>query len=174
MKSRIIKVQTLTKEAFAPFGHVLMLNPGKPLIKPQPPQFTDRIPFEVDDGNPEFVYALLERREFKFSNMERHLKVTQGFFPLHGGAAIVTVAPATNPNDPESLPSPDSVKAFLLESYNAVVINRGVWHGMIFPLEEKFGYILATRDKTTDESLAPLYDGDVQIRELETTLEIML
>jgi ureidoglycolate lyase len=45
---------------------------------------------------------------------------------------------------------------------------------MIFPLEERFGYILATRDKTTDESLAPLYDGDVQIRDLETTFEIML
>jgi len=174
MKSKIIKVQTLTKEAFAPFGHVLMLNPGQPLIKPEPPQFTDRMPFAVDDGEPEFVYALLERREFKFSVMERHLRVTQGFFPLFGGPAIVTVAPPTNPQNLEALPSPDSVKAFLLESYTAIVIQRGVWHGMIFPLEEKFGYILATRNKTTDESLAPLYDGDVQIRDLGTTFEIML
>jgi ureidoglycolate lyase len=86
----------------------------------------------------------------------------------------VTVAPPTNPQTLEALPSPDSVKAFLLESYTAIVIQRGVWHGMIFPLEEKFGYILATRNKTTDESLAPLYDGDVQIRDLGTTFEIML
>lgn len=174
MKSKIIKVQTLTKEAFAPFGHVLMLNPGQPLIKPEPPQFTDRMPFSVDDGEAEFVYALLERREFKFSSMERHLKVTQGFFPLYGGPAIITVAPATEGKDLESLPSANSVKAFLLESYTAFVINKGVWHGMIFPLEEKFGYILATRKQTTDESLSPLYDGDVQIRNLETTFEIML
>ncbi|MCO5385996.1 MAG: ureidoglycolate lyase [Desulfosporosinus sp.] len=86
----------------------------------------------------------------------------------------MTVAPATDANDLESLPSANSVKAFLLESYTAFVINRGVWHGMIFPLEEKFGYILATRQQTTDESLSPLYDGDVQIRNLETTFEIML
>lgn len=173
MKSKMIKVQTLTKEAFAPFGHVLMLNPRQPLIKAEPPQFTDRMPFFVDDGEAEFVYALLERREFKFSSMERHLKVTQGFFPLYGGPAIITVAPATNPDDPEALPSPDSICAFLLEPYNAITIYRGVWHGMIFPLEEKFGYILATRNKTTDESLAPLYDGDVQIRNLETTFELL-
>ncbi len=174
MKSIIIKVQTLTKEAFAPFGHVLMPNPKQPLIKPDPPQFTDRMPFSVDDGEAEFVYALLERREFKFSSMERHLKVTQGFFPLYGGPAIITVAPATDGSDPESLPSTKLVKAFLLESYTAVVIDRGVWHGMIFPLEEKFGYILATRKQTTDESSSPLYDGDVQIRNLETTFELML
>jgi len=174
MKSKIIKVRTLSKEAFAPFGHVLMLNPGKPLIKSDPPQFTDRIPFFVDDGEAEFVYAVLERREFKFSTMERHLKVTQGFFPLFGGPAIITVAPATNPDDPEALPSPDSVCAFLLESYNAITLHRGVWHGTIFPLEEKFGYILATRDKTTNESIAPLYAGDVQIRDLGTTFELLL
>lgn len=174
MKHTIIKVQTLTKEAFAPFGHVLMLNPGQPLIKPDPPQFTDRMPFSVDDGEAEFVYALLERREFKFSSMERHLKVTQGFFPLYGGPAIITMAPATESSDLETLPSADSIKAFLLDSHTAIVINRGVWHGMIFPLEEKFGYILATRKQTTDESLAPLYDGDVQIRTLDTTFEILL
>lgn len=132
------------------------------------------MPFSVDDGDAEFVYALLERREFKLSNMERHLKVTQGFFPLYGGPAIVTMAPPTDSNDLKTLPSANSIKAFLLESYSAIVINRGVWHGMILPLEEKFGYILATRKQTTDESLSPLYDGDVQIRDLGTTFEIML
>ncbi len=174
MENKIIKVQPLTKKAFEPFGHVLMMNPGQPLIKPEPPQFTDRMPFFVDDGEADFVYALLERREFKLTNLERHLKVTQGFFPLYGGPAIITVAPPTDPNDLETLPSPDSIKAFLLESYTAFVIKRGVWHGMIFPLEERFGYILATRDKTTDESLAPLYDGDVQIRDLGATYELLL
>lgn len=174
MTNKILKVQTLTKEAFAPFGHVLMLNPGQPLIKPEPPQFTDRMPFAVDEGEAEFVYALLERRDFKFSNLERHLKVTQGFFPIMGGPAIITVAPATQAADPESLPAVDSVRAFLLESYTAFVLHRGVWHGMIFPLEEKFAYILATRRQTTDESLSPLYDGDVQIRDLKTTFELLL
>ncbi|NLW07998.1 MAG: ureidoglycolate hydrolase [Clostridia bacterium] len=174
MQKRIIKVQPLTKEAFKPFGHVILRDPGVPPFKPTPPQFIDRMPFEVDDGEAEFVYALLKRREFTFSTLERHIKVTQGFFPLFGGPAIITVAPPTDNNDPEALPAPDSVKAFLLESYTAFVLHRGVWHGTIMPLEESFGYILATRKATTDESIAPLYDGDVQIRDLGVKFEIML
>lgn len=65
-----------------------------------------------DDGSAEFVYALLKRKEFKFTSLERHLKVTQGFFPLFGGPAIISVAPATDPDDLEALPSPDSVLKF--------------------------------------------------------------
>ncbi|MDA8228667.1 MAG: ureidoglycolate lyase [Desulfitobacterium hafniense] len=171
---RILKVERLTKEAFSPFGHVLMREPGVPPFKADPPQFADRMPFEVDDGEAEFVYALLKRKEFTFSALERHLKVTQGFFPLYGGPAIITVAPATDFNNLEAPPSPDTVRAFLLESYTAFVINRGVWHGTILPLEESFGYILATRKETTDESISPLYDGDVQIRDLGVTFELAL
>ncbi|WP_258358577.1 ureidoglycolate lyase [Moorella sulfitireducens] len=171
---RILRVERLTKEAFQPYGYVLLRDPGVPPFKADPPQFVDRVPFEVDDGKPEFVYAILKRREFTFSTMERHLKVTQGFFPLFGGPAIITVAPATDCTDPEAIPAPDLVKAFLLESYNAIVLHRGVWHGTIFPLEETFGYVLATRKATTDESIAPLYDGDVQIRDLGIRFDIVL
>ena len=174
MESRILKVQPLTKEAFKPFGFVLMRDPGVPPFQPDPPQFSDRMPFEVDDGEAEFVYALLKRKEFAFTALERHVKVTQGFFPLFGGPAIITVAPATDNNNLESLPPPESVKAFLLESYTAFVLHRGVWHGTILPLEESFGYILATRKATTDESIAPLYDGDVQIRNLGVKFELLL
>lgn len=175
MANKIIKVEPLTKEAFAPFGHVLMLNPGTPLLKTVPPVFTDRIPFEVDDGDSEFVCAVLERqKDYKFSVMERHLKVTQGFFPMFGGPAIATFAPATDPNDLESLPPVESVRAFLFESYNGIVIHRGVWHGKMFPLEEKFAYMMASRVETTDDALNPLYDSDVQIRDLGTTFELLL
>lgn len=172
--NRTIKVELLTKEAFAPFGYVISKNLGTPPFKTTPPVFTDRMPFEVDDGEADFVYALLERKEFKFSGLERHLKVTQAFFPMSGGPAIITVAPATDPTDPESLPSPDSVRAFLLENDTAFVLHRGVWHGTILPLEPNFAYILGTRKQTTDESVSPLYDGDVQIRDLGVTFEIML
>lgn len=172
--NRTIKVERFTKEAFAPFGQVLMRDPGVPPFKTTPPIFSDRIPFEVDGGSAEFVYALLKRKEFKFSAMERHLKVTQGFFPLYGGPAIISVAPATDFGDLEALPSPDSVRCFLLESYTAFVIHRGIWHGTILPLEESFGYILATRKETSDDSINPAYDGDCQIRDLGVTFEIQL
>lgn len=172
--NQTLKVELMTQEAFQPFGYVISRDPGTPLIKNTPPQFTSRMSFAVDDGQAEFVYAFLERKEFKFSALERHLKVTQGFFPMSHSPAIITVAPATDPNDLEALPSPDSVRAFLFESSHAFVIQRGVWHGTILPLEPRYAYILATRDKTTDESISPLYDGDVQIRDLGVIFELKL
>lgn len=172
--SRLLKVKPLTKEAFSPYGYLLSPNPGIAPFKTTPPIFTDRMPFEVDEGESEFVYALLDRKEFKFSSLERHIKVTQGFFMMTSGPAIITVAPATDPHDPESLPSLDSVRAFLWERDMCFVLHRGVWHGTILPLEPKFAYILATRKQTSDESIAPLYDGDVQIRELGETFELKL
>jgi ureidoglycolate lyase len=172
--NRILKVECFSKEAFAPYGHVLLREPGVPPFKEIPPVFVDRIPFEVDDGSAEFVYALLRRKEFKFSAMERHLKVTQGFFPLYGGPALISVAPATDPADPYALPSPDAVRCFLLEDYTAFVIHRGIWHGTILPLQESYGYILATRKETSDDSINPAFDGDCQIRDLGVTFEIQL
>lgn len=172
--NRLLKVNLLTKEAFSPFGHLLCSEPGIPPFKTTPPVFTDRMPFEVDNGEAEFVYALLQRKEFKFNSLERHLKVTQGFFMMSGGQAIITVAPSTDPNDPESLPALDSVQAFLWERDMSFVLHRGVWHGTILPLESHFAYILATRKQTSDESIAPLYDGDVQIRDLGATFELQL
>src|SRR5690554_4653114 len=136
--SRILKVETLTKEAFEPFGYLLSPHSNVTPFKNTPPVFTDRMPFEVDDGSYEFVYALLERKEFKFTNLERHVKVTQGFFMMTNGPAIITVAPATDNNDPESLPDLDSVRAFLWERDMCFVLHRGVWHGTILPLEPKF------------------------------------
>jgi ureidoglycolate lyase len=55
-----------------------------------------------------------------------------------------------------------------------VVLHKGTWHGTIFPLEPTFHYVLATRKETTDESISPLFDGDVQIRDLGVYFDIML
>lgn len=174
MLVHLLQIETLTKERFAPYGHVLMQDPGVSPIKEGPPLFSDRIPFAVDDGSPEFVFAVLHRRTFTFTEMERHLKLTQGFIPISGGPAIITVAPPTDDSDMEAIPSPDSVRAFIMDRTTTVVLHRGTWHGMIFPLEPVFHYLLATRKETTDESIAPLRDGDVQIRDLGVRFKIML
>jgi ureidoglycolate lyase len=170
----VLTVQTLSKENFRPFGHVLMLDPGIPPFKEDAPIFTDRVPFYVEDGASEFVFAVLYRRAFTFSSMERHLKLSQGFFPISGGPAIIIVAPPTDFADLETVPAADSVRAFLLDRTTSVVLHKGTWHGTIFPLEPAFHYILATRKETTDESVSPLYDGDVQIRDLGVQFEIKL
>lgn len=169
-----IEVQPLTKENFSPFGQVLLRDTGKPLLKETEPQFTDRVSFEIIDGSVEFVYATVKRRSLKFREMERHLKVKQGFFPVSRGNAIMVVAPPTDATDLEAIPSPDSVKAFYLDNTTSVVLHYGTWHGTLFPLAPTFDYILATRKETTDDSFDPKYDSDVQIRDLGVEFEIKL
>lgn len=173
MENYKLKVQTLTKENFRPFGNVIMKNPGMPAIKETPPVFTDRAPFSIE-GQGELVYAVLQRDNFNFSKMERHLQMTQGFIPISGGPAIITVAPPTNPDKLEDLPSPASVRAFLMDYTTSIILHKGTWHGTIMPLNPTYSYILVTRAATTDESVSPLYDGDVQIRDLGVTFEIEL
>lgn len=173
MQNYKLKVQILNKENFKPFGKVIRKDSGLPPIKKEPPVFTDRAAFTIE-GQGELVYAVLQRKEFCFSKMERHLKMTQGFIPISSGPAIITVAPPTHPERLEDLPSPSSVQAFLMDKDTSIILNKGTWHGTIMPLDPTYSYILVTRAETTDESIRPLYDGDVQIRDLGVEFNIEL
>ena len=51
----------------------------------------------------------------RFRLLERHFAVTQAFIPLEGAPAVVAVAPPTDPDDPEAIPKPEEVRAFLID-----------------------------------------------------------
>lgn len=65
-----------------------------------------------------------------FSQLERHFGVTQAFVQLAGAAAVVCVAPATDPDDREALPAPESVRGFLIDPGHGYQFHRGTWHAL--------------------------------------------
>src|SRR5689334_16790406 len=72
----------------------------------------------------------LSREPIEWSQMERHLAVTQAFLPLGGVASIMVVAPPSDPADRKALPPPDSVRAFHMDGSRGVVLRRGTWHAL--------------------------------------------
>ena len=65
-----------------------------------------------------------------FAQLERHFNVTQAFIPMSGSRSVVAVAPATDANDPEDIPRPDQVRAFLIDGTVGFRYKVGTWHSL--------------------------------------------
>ncbi len=141
---REVVVERLTEEAFRPFGGVIALPErewGKPRLDMEPDRV--RIPhadlwslFDLDfSGRPPYVgWVRYYRREFRFHTLESHLDQTEVLIPYGGAPSVFAVAPATPLDDPDTIPDPESVRAFLLDGTKGIAFHRGVWHRHVYPL----------------------------------------
>ena len=147
-----VTVEPLSEAGFAPFGAVVG-------ALAEPPAFsagamdTWRAPFEVD-GAMQMTICRFKRQAMRFSTLERHLAVTQGFLPLGGSASIMVVAPPTDIADPAAAPDPASVRAFRLDGDKGVVLWRGVWHALArFPVSADFADIVLLTGRDTQAEI---------------------
>src|SRR3954463_11670842 len=92
-----LKVQRLTREAFAPFG-VLIDSRGS-------------VEIDLGEGKPSLTGATSERRPFRFDFMARHRRTMQVFSPLASSQSVIAVAP---PNDKQA-PDVERIAAFLVD-----------------------------------------------------------
>ena len=54
----------------------------------------------------------------------------KSFVQLSGGPSIVCVAAPTDPDDLYDIPSPEDVRAFLIDSSLGYSFRRGTWHSL--------------------------------------------
>ena len=66
----------------------------------------------------------------RFSRLERHFGVTQTFFQLSGSPSVVCAAPPTDLHDPNAIPRPEDVRAFLIDPGKGFFFARGTWHSL--------------------------------------------
>src|SRR5215211_2593118 len=92
-----LRVQKMTREAFAPFG-VLIDSRGS-------------VEIDLGEGQPSLTGATSERRPFRFDFMARHKRTMQVFSPLASSQSVIAVAP---PNEAEA-PDVERVVAFLVD-----------------------------------------------------------
>jgi len=130
-----VKAQLLTEEAFRPYGALLAPRPG-------PADFHGlmsegwKTPFEIH-GVPELMVLKSRFSGMRFSRLERHFQVAQTFIPLGHVPAFVAVSEPTDPADPESIPNPEDVKAFVVDGSCGYVLKPGTWHSLDrYPLYE--------------------------------------
>jgi ureidoglycolate lyase len=161
-----LKVQPLSAQAFAPFGHIV--------TQPNTPSgaglgfldfWPDLAPLP-DTGGPYGVgYITVEPRPLVQSCAERHMHTAECLVPV-GGDMLVVVGPPEHLDRPDMLPPPQDFAAFRVAEGEAVILHPGVWHWAPFAAEGPIRGFVIYKAGTSE--------SDVVFREFapEATLEI--
>lgn len=160
----LLRVEPLSREAFAPFGEVIeaattadqfAINGGTSQ------RFHDLAKLEPGEGGRLIVSIFRAQPRalpFAVRMLERHPKASQAFMPLSGRPFLVVVAP------PGEL-APDAIRAFLAQGCQGVNFAPGTWHHPLLALESVSDFLVIDRDK-------PEHNCDVQA--LSQTLSLTL
>ena len=117
-------IEPMTAESFAPFGRLLVSSQ-----EPAERRVMTALPFECDGRTT--VYAIWQPCKGRsFSRLERHFGVTQTFVQVSGSPSVVCVAAPTDLADPEAVPRPEDVRAFLIDPGRPFAFARGTWHSL--------------------------------------------
>ena len=133
MKVIRLKVQEMTREAFAPFG-VLIDSRGS-------------VEIDLCEGRPSLTGMTAEPRALQFDFMARHRRTMQVFSPLASSQSVIAVAP---PNDGDA-PNVESIAAFLVNGRLPYAYHKGTWHTPPFPLDQWASYLVVDRSGTLDD-----------------------
>lgn len=162
-----LKLETLTREAFAQFGDVIEAS-------------DDVQHFTINDGNTERYHDLANidpgedgqaivsifrgkprTLPFEVTMMERHPKASQAFIPTSGQPYLVVVAPAGD------APKADELRLFLARGDQGVNYATGVWHHPLLGLEQVVDFIVIDRKGPGDNCDVIDLDQSAIIAELE-------
>ena len=142
--SRSIAVQTLSREAFAPFGQVLTTESAHhyAINNGMTERFHDLATVEIGGTNGRTLISIFHGQPYTLpvtlKMVERHPLGSQAFMPLHRNPFLVVVAP-----DEGGVPG--RPLAFLPTPGVGVNIGRNVWHGVLTPLDEAGDFLVVDR-----------------------------
>ncbi len=126
IKTIQIPIEPFTAESFAPFGIVLG-EPGYAAEFAGSRSHSWLMPFEAE-GGAQIMFSRYYHQPIRFSLLERHFNVTQGFVPLSGAPLIMVVAPPTPPAGPAAIPAPEALRAFYMSGATGLLMHKGTWH----------------------------------------------
>ena len=142
---RTLKIEPLTKEAFAPFGDVIetdgseyfMINNGSTrryhqLATVETAQPDDRAIISI-------FRAEALAMPLSIRMLERHPLGSQAFIPLLGNPFLIVVAPVGD------VPQSESVRAFRSNGRQGVNYHRGVWHHPVLTIEKRDDFLVVDR-----------------------------
>lgn len=144
MQIETISVETLTKEAFAPFGDVIetqgaerrLINNGTT------ERFHDLARVEAHGTDARVLINIFRGQGFHLpidiKMMERHPHGSQAFIPLNGRPFLVVVAE-------DGGGKPAKLRAFLALGAQGVNYHRNVWHHPLLALDETADFLVVDR-----------------------------
>ena len=142
----LLKAETLTREAFSPFGELLDVD------KTAASQATST-PVNFQGGKVRVGTALLPYKGLRLTGLEQHFHVTQAFIPISGSPAVVAVAAPTPQDDPNAIPKPQDLRAFLIDGTKGYMLHKGTWHSDRLPLYAPGSKMVIITDEETSQDL---------------------
>ncbi|SFA71084.1 ureidoglycolate lyase [Poseidonocella pacifica] len=129
---RGIATETITAQAFAPFGDLIEVEgpPDKIINQGLCGRFHDRAKLDFGpQGQAGISLFKAEPRSLPHTldMLERHPEGSQAFIPMSLDPFLVVVAP-------DAGGAPGVPRAFLTREGQAVNLHRGTWHGVLTPL----------------------------------------
>lgn len=157
-------VETLTKDAFSPFGEVVELDGAEGMLVNAGTALSFRDLARVDVGDEggrtgvNFLRASPQAMPMRISALERHPLGSQVFLPLRERPFMIVVA-APGPFDPKTM------RAFVTCGWQGINYGKGVWHHALICLGAESEFIVIDRagegpnfnEVTLDEPLLLVY-----------------
>jgi ureidoglycolate hydrolase len=124
MPDHSLTVEPADPGSFAPFGQIVERGPAPPVFENAGLR-SWRFDYQAI-GTTQMMLCEFREIPLRFSRIERHHDVTQGFLPLSGRWMVMVVAADTGPD----LPRPEALRAFLFAPHQGILLGRAVWHAV--------------------------------------------
>ena len=132
MTSKQLTVAPLTADAFAPYGDLIevMGEPTKLINKGMCGRYHDLATLDFADGRAGISLFDAKARHLPHvvDMVERHPDGSQAFMPISQVRFLVVVAD-------DKAGTPCNIKAFVTAPGQCINLHRGIWHGVLAPIE---------------------------------------
>ncbi len=140
--TQVLNVQLLNATDFSAYGDVLEIagQPDKIINEGMCGRFHDRATLDFSDGTAGISMFDAKARHLPHvvTMVERHPEGSQAFVPVSRTRFMVVVADDKNG-------TPTNLKAFVTQPGQSINLHRGVWHGVLAPLNEPGQFIVIDR-----------------------------
>ncbi|MGN6101484.1 MAG: ureidoglycolate lyase [Devosia sp.] len=139
-----IRIEPLTREAFAPFGQVIDIEGAKhfPINRGMTERYHDLARIELGGPDPRPLLSIARGKPYRLpltlAMVERHPLGSQAFYPLSPRPFLVIVAP-------DHHGTPSTPRAFLTRPGQGINYAMNTWHGVLTPLDEEADFLIIDR-----------------------------
>ena len=129
--SRVIRIQPISADGFAPFGELIDVtgDPDKLINQGMCGRYHDRATLDFVEGRAgiSLFTAIPRALPYRLDLVERHPDGSQAFIPMSEHPFLVIVAPDEGGR-------PGTPLAFETRPGQMINFHRGTWHGVLTPL----------------------------------------
>jgi len=147
-----VKVEELTKEAFAPYGIVVEMPEGAKKESAVEDLWPGLVKWELDHETLEIAHGVCKKRPLVVEGLERHNTTYELLVPIKSDL-IVPVASEDDRENKDAQPLARNVRGFLVKVGQAVFYDKGVWHLSPYPVEDEGPFFVVFKHKTAPDNI---------------------